>query len=252
MTVADKQVIRGIHGVMTDVGSIGKDREVTFGEKFKYRGIDDVLGALQPLFIKHQIICLPTVLNIDREERSTNAGKPVTRTTLTVQYRFISTIDGSELEIIAMGEGLDNSDKGIGKAASTAFKTMAFQLFVIPTDEARDVEAGDAPPINPPRAAQTAAAAKVKKEIADPNVTSAQLKEIGLWITTRLATLGLNADPMIRKQCGIESLAACDFQGDVTRFRASRVQYLKQAIAAWTPKEGAPGFDADVPAPGEG
>ena len=72
-------IYQAIHGVMDEVGAIGKNRK-NQQQGFMYRGVDEVMNALQPAFVKHNIFVVPEVLEQTREERTTK------RRTATVQH----------------------------------------------------------------------------------------------------------------------------------------------------------------------
>mgnify|MGYP000252459181 CR=1 FL=1 len=54
---------------MEDVGVVGKD-SLNKQQNFKYRGIDAVINALNPAFIKHHLFVVPEVMDQTRR----NAG----------------------------------------------------------------------------------------------------------------------------------------------------------------------------------
>ena len=41
---------------------------------FMYRGVDDVMNALQPLLIRYNVFAVPEIINQLREERQTKSG----------------------------------------------------------------------------------------------------------------------------------------------------------------------------------
>lgn len=122
--------------VMADVGSIGKNKK-NAQQGFAYRGIDDVYNSIHPLFAQHGVVCLPQVLERAREERVSGAGKPITHTIVRVRYLFVAR-DGSSVEVIVDGEGMDSADKSTSKALAIAHKYALFQVLMIPTEEIVD------------------------------------------------------------------------------------------------------------------
>lgn len=68
-----KNIFQTIAAVMEDVGVVGKD-SLNEQQKFKYRGIDAVMNALNPAFIKHHLFVVPEVMDQTREERRTAKG----------------------------------------------------------------------------------------------------------------------------------------------------------------------------------
>ena len=49
--------------------------------------------------------------------------------------------DGSSIEAVVIGEGMDSGDKASNKALAVAFKYACFQVFCIPTEEMKDPDA---------------------------------------------------------------------------------------------------------------
>lgn len=132
-------IYNAILGVMADVGAIGKDKQ-NKQQGFKYRGIDDVMNALQPAMVKHGVFVAPTILNQRREERQTSKGSNLIYSICTVKFTFYAQ-DGSSVDAVVIGEGMDSGDKATNKAMSIAFKYACFQVFCIPTEEMKDPDA---------------------------------------------------------------------------------------------------------------
>src|SRR5690348_3463588 len=63
-------VYAAIEAVMAEVGKdgIAKDR-YNDGQKYKFRGIDDVYNALAPILARHHLIIVPRVLSREKTER---------------------------------------------------------------------------------------------------------------------------------------------------------------------------------------
>lgn len=136
-----EKIYGAIVSIMENIGAIEKKRTAK-GNKFSYtyRGIDDVFNALQPLMIKFKVFCLPKLRNIDSTVEA-SGSLVMKRSIITMDYHFVSAEDGSEIVVSIAGEGVDNGDKSLSKAFSTAFKYACFQLFCIPTEgEMKDSE----------------------------------------------------------------------------------------------------------------
>lgn len=129
-----------ICNVMSDIGVVSKDKENTQGNKFKYRGIDDVMNALSPAMIKNKLFVVPNVLEHSREERITKSGSNMIYSICKVQYTFYAD-DGTHVDCTVIGEAFDSGDKATNKAMSTAYKYACFQTFCIPTEEMKDPDA---------------------------------------------------------------------------------------------------------------
>lgn len=126
-------IYSAICGVMEDVGVVGKN-DTNFQQKFKYRGIDAVMNALNPAMIKNKIFCTPEILEQEREERQTKSGGNLIYSVCKIRYRFFA-VDGSFVDAVVVGEGMDSGDKASNKALSAGFKYACFQTFCIPTEE---------------------------------------------------------------------------------------------------------------------
>ena len=132
----EAKIYQSIISVMEDVGAIGKDNK-NKTQGFMYRGIDDVMNALNPAFIKHKVFAVTQVLDQQREERTTAKGGMLIYSICKVKYTFYAE-DGSSVEVVTIGEGMDSGDKATNKAMAIAFKYACFQLFCIPTEEMTD------------------------------------------------------------------------------------------------------------------
>ena len=158
------EIYQAIIGVMADIGAIGKDKK-NAQQGFKYRGVDDVMNALQPVMVQHGLFVVPEIIDQKREERQTNRGGNLIYSVCTVRYTFCAK-DGSSVQCVVVGEGMDSGDKATNKAMSIAFKYACFQVFCIPTEEMKDPDAEVhtvAPREEPKIAAATAKANEVKK-----------------------------------------------------------------------------------------
>ena len=133
---ANARIYDAICGVMEDIGAVGKN-DVNRQQGFKYRSIDAVMNALSPAMIKHKVFCVPELLEQSREERQTSKGAQLIYSICRMRYRFYTT-DGSYVDAITVGEGMDSGDKATNKAMAIAFKYACFQTFCIPTEELMD------------------------------------------------------------------------------------------------------------------
>jgi hypothetical protein len=129
-------IYEAIPAVMGEIGAITKGKK-NAQQGFMYRGIDDVMNALQPLLVKYKVAIVPEVIEQRREERTTKSGSGLIYSICTVRYTFFAE-DGTSLTAVVVGEGMDSGDKATNKAMSIAFKYACFQVFCIPTEEMID------------------------------------------------------------------------------------------------------------------
>lgn len=132
-------IYESINAVMRDMGAVAKDRK-NVQQGFSYRGVDNVMNALAPCLQKHGVFIVPKVLQSSREDRMSSNGRSLVYSILTMQYTFYAA-DGSSVECVVVGEGMDSGDKATNKAMAVAFKYACFQVFCIPTEEMPDPDA---------------------------------------------------------------------------------------------------------------
>nr|DAZ42381.1 MAG TPA: ERF superfamily protein [Caudoviricetes sp.] len=130
------QIYAAISAAMADISAIGKDK-YNQQQGFKFRGIDDVMNALKPILTKNKIFTVPQVLEQTREIKVTAKGGELRYSLLKIAFRFYAT-DGSFVEAVTLGEGMDSGDKASNKAMAIAYKYALFQVFCIPTEEMND------------------------------------------------------------------------------------------------------------------
>ena len=74
-----------------------------------------------------------------REERQSSKGGNLLYSILKIKYTFYAE-DGTFVEAITTGEGMDSGDKASNKAMAIAMKYAMFQVFCIPTEDDPDAE----------------------------------------------------------------------------------------------------------------
>ena len=136
-------IFQSITKILEEVPAIGKTKTNTI-QNFKFRGIDDVMNTFQPLLAKYKVFMVPQVLEQTREERQTSKGGNLIYSICKIKYIFYAE-DGSSVEAIVVGEGMDSGDKATNKAMAIAMKYAMFQVFCIPTEEMKDPDS-DTPP----------------------------------------------------------------------------------------------------------
>lgn len=142
----NKRIYKAIVDVMGELGAIGKDRK-NQQQGFMYRGVEDVMNALQPLLKKYGVFIVPEVIEHTREERQTKSGGNLIYSVMKIRHHFYAE-DGSEVVSTTIGEGMDSADKSSNKALAIAFKYACFQVFCIPTEEMDDPDGDTLPDSN--------------------------------------------------------------------------------------------------------
>ena len=132
-----------IQKAMQKVGAIGKDSTATNmngKQMYKFRGIDAVYNALNPVMSELGLFIVPEVLEQTREERKSTSGGNLIYSILKIKFTMFAP-DGSNVSGVLIGEGMDSGDKASNKAMSVAMKYFAFQTLMIPTEEMVDPDA---------------------------------------------------------------------------------------------------------------
>lgn len=127
------EITKSLCAITAEIGSIGKNKK-NQQQGYSFRGIDDLMNTLHPLFAKYGVVVVPEVLESTREERVTAKGAALISAILRVRYHF-TAMDGSEVCATVIGEGMDSGDKASNKALAVAYKYACFQVFCIPTEE---------------------------------------------------------------------------------------------------------------------
>lgn len=143
------EVYRAIAAVQGELAKTGISKDgVNSSQNYKFRGIDQVYGALSPLLAKYGLCVLPRIIEREMMERVTikewNGQKKESvlfYVTVTAEFDFVATADGSTHTVRTYGEAMDSGDKATNKAMSAAYKYAAFMAFAIPTEGDNDADA---------------------------------------------------------------------------------------------------------------
>jgi hypothetical protein len=147
--MAQPAVYKAIAAVQGELAKTGIAKEgVNSSQNYKFRGIDQVYGALSPLLAKHGLCVIPRVIDREMHERVTvkewNGQKKESvlfYVTVHAEFDFVSAEDGSKHTAATYGEAMDSGDKATNKAMSAAYKYAAFMTFAIPTEGDNDADA---------------------------------------------------------------------------------------------------------------
>lgn len=126
--VAPKSLSERLHAVMEDVTYVQKNKVID--GKYSVVTHDQVTSKLRPAMVKHGVLGRP-----ESFETTQNGN----RTELTGFYIFESVDDKSDYIAVPMvGYGIDNQDKGPGKALSYAVKMALLKTFMLETGDGED------------------------------------------------------------------------------------------------------------------
>ena len=177
-------IYESIAKIQSEIDFIGKDKQVKEGGNYRYRGVDQVLNTLHPLFAKHKVFAVPEVLEVlFREEKQTNSGKRVLYEVLRVKYCFYAE-DGTNVSAVVDGEAMDSGDKASNKCMSVAYKYACFQILSIPTEETAADPDDEAEEFAPERSSKNARS-KDRTSSNAREAFKAQLSVIGIVDTEK-------------------------------------------------------------------
>lgn len=192
---AGEMIYTLIPAIMADITAIGKDKR-NAQQGFNFRGIDDVMNVMKPILSRHQVFTVPEVLEQVREVKASAKGGELRYSLLRVRFRFYAP-DGSHVDAVTQGEGMDSGDKASNKAMAIAYKYALFQVFCIPTEEMIDPDAESHETLAKP-------AALPEKELSE------KAEDMRTGVRTVQAAEGFDAKAFIRNymaQTGMEAKA---------------------------------------------
>lgn len=213
---APTNVVAALARVMGDLPGIGRTEHSEQG--YDYRGIESITRHAQSLFARYGIVFVPRVERREVKELTIN-NRPWTEDQAWIVYRIYGP--GGVEDYIEVGPfvglGRDNSDKGMNKAMTQAFKYALIQTLCIgdaKDDPDREVaHEADAKrgPVDPDRQARLDLAARIRtltpvdkeqiRSFCDENkiprvtaqMTDAQLEQVDALVDTLL--IGRDAEP---------------------------------------------------------
>lgn len=137
--VAKLNIYQRLHGAMADAKPLVKEQKD--GIRFKFHGHEAVSTMVKGIAEKWRFIVESTVANHAFEVMEVY-GKSRVMCVLTVRVRFVNIDDPTQYsETTTIGYGVDESDKGPGKALSYALKMACLKAFLIHDGEKLDNEA---------------------------------------------------------------------------------------------------------------
>lgn len=138
-----KNILQRLHAVMEEVDYIQKERKS--GMRYSIVSHDAVTAKVRPALVKHGVIYYPVAM-----ARSQNGN----RTEIDMTVRFANIDDQSDyIDVVAAGYGVDDQDKGPGKAISYGVKYCLLKALGMESgddpDEVQDERANHKPDAAP-------------------------------------------------------------------------------------------------------
>lgn len=135
-----RTVLKALVQVQADIAKAGiqKNQENTY-DRYKFRGIDDVLNALAPILAKHGVLIIPSMTECELRAVATAKGGTMTHAKAWVDYTIYDA-EGDSITHRFCGEAIDRGDKAINKAATAAYKYFLFEALCIPVQGTPDAD----------------------------------------------------------------------------------------------------------------
>lgn len=106
------------------------------GHGFKFVSSSQTLFAVKEKMDELGVLLLPSVDGHTVSPHTTSGGKSWYFTEIDLEYSWINAEDPKDREVVKWyGQGLDDGEKGVGKAFTYAEKYLMLKTFNIPTDK---------------------------------------------------------------------------------------------------------------------
>ena len=147
---------------MKEVRNIDKSMTVVSGKSSYKGGSDKLVKEIpQPAMAENGLSILTTGIEAktttDRWEETTEYGKKMKQSTfteVTTKYLLLHS-SGESIELAGYGHGVDNQDKGAGKATTYALKYALLYTFLIPTGTIDDADTTHSDDVDVPKGKST-------------------------------------------------------------------------------------------------
>lgn len=157
----NKLIFAALAQVMERVGVVRKSKK-NQQQGYDFRGVDDVVANVQQVMAECGVICVPRVIERERELIETKNGGRMASVRLLVEHVFYAK-DGSSVVCTTLGEAMDSGDKASNKAMSAALKYALTETLLIPTYEAEKDTEEHSPEMKAPQVAPPASPPKVHR-----------------------------------------------------------------------------------------
>lgn len=138
--MTERTIFRALSDVQSALSKQGIAKNQTNShQRYKFRGIDDVLNTLAPILSESGVLVIPSVVDKEIKVGATKNGGVSSHAIVTVEYTLYDRF-GDSITHKAYGEAIDTSDKAVNKAFTAAYKYFLFQAFCIPIDGIEDAD----------------------------------------------------------------------------------------------------------------
>ena len=119
--------------VRKSVPYLQKDRK---GDRFNYVTSSKALGAVREAMDEHGLLLVPRLKNMEVVEHMTQMGYVQHFTLINMEYIWVNAENPEETIVCTWAaQGIDDAEKGIGKAFTYSEKYFLLKFFNVPTDK---------------------------------------------------------------------------------------------------------------------
>jgi hypothetical protein len=130
MTDQPKTLLQRLHAVMGEVDYVQKEKKA--GMKYSIVSHDAVTALVRPVMVKHGVVYFPHDLEVKQDGNRSEAKFKV---------RFVNVDDKNDfIDVATFGYGIDDQDKGPGKAMSYGVKYAMLKALGLETGDDPDLE----------------------------------------------------------------------------------------------------------------
>ncbi len=179
-----KNIYQRLHAVMQEVDYIQKEKRQ--GMRYSIVSHDAVTAKVRPLMVKHGVVYFPTNFRMDQ------VGN---RTQLACDVVFQNIDDPADFMAVATaGYGIDDQDKGPGKAISYAVKYALLKALGLETGDDPDIEQDvqhkpDMPAVNGTKGASKAGNRDTYAKMVAAIRNATSVKALGDWYKTNVTEI---------------------------------------------------------------
>ncbi len=132
-----KNVHEAIINVMREVGYVKKQSSPNLS--YTFAGEVALIAALRPAMLEQGLYLRVTgITQYDAGEYTTKSGSVMNDVRLAITGQMVHAPSGTFIDVAAVGEGSDSSDKASNKASTAAYKYLLRQTFMIETGDDPD------------------------------------------------------------------------------------------------------------------
>ena len=196
------------------------------GFQFQYVSSSQVLGTLKAKMDEIGLLLIPSVISKEISEHETKGGSKEYFTELVMEFTWVNADEPAEVVKCGWyGQGLDNGEKGVGKALTYAEKYFMLKFFNIPTDK-DDPDSFQSKHEDRPSTKKTV---ETKPKVTPPPTQTVSKAEPVIWANfwAGMKKAGFSAE-QVHEASGVESIS--DWNRDQVNELVNKLKAMKVEV----------------------